>query len=115
MCGRIGARILRIARSAAGKEPKAKPMAKTRDELSEIAMAILAGLDELKSEVSFSHEGMIDAIAAAMAQMPEGDRERFRAAFDQIDVGFAYRKADGAARLRMRTCSARAGSALAVY
>jgi hypothetical protein len=28
---------------------------------------------------------MIDAIAAAMAQMPDEDRERFRAAFDQIE------------------------------
>ena len=53
-------------------------MAKTRDEISQIAMAILAGLDELKTQVGFSHEDMIHAVAAALAQMPEEDRTRFR-------------------------------------
>jgi hypothetical protein len=60
-------------------------MTKTRDELSEVAASLLRAFDQFKEYYRCSHEDMLHAIAAAMAQMPDEDRERFRAAFDQIE------------------------------
>jgi hypothetical protein len=56
-----------------------------RDELSEVAVAVLKFLDALRSQFGFSYEDMIYAVAASVASLPQEYRERFREAFDQID------------------------------
>ena len=60
-------------------------MAKTRDELSQVAIAVLKSLDALKTQFEFSHDEMIHAVATALASLPEEDRKRFRWAFVQIE------------------------------
>lgn len=56
-----------------------------RRKIAECSTTLLAALDTFKDACGLSHDESIQTVAAAMASMPQGDRELFRRSYDRIE------------------------------